>query len=187
MLEGNNIQQIRSPPCPALYALVAGPALLKESRGSGHAWRARHRALPRRRCIEKKTADGREAWAENNLVAARRARDEKGIPRCGRYLRRRPRSLHESRPRRPGRRCNGYVTNDATVEALIQAGAEPGRSRRRYRRAFRHDGPPHRAPFAIALDEERIHQYRAFLSYAAKYASRLSTAPSAMRSARAGF
>ena len=64
----------------------------------------------------------------------------------------------------------GYVVNDETVEALVQAGAVARRRRRRRRRAQRHDGRPHRrdprrAREATATSHTRI------LAYSAKYAS----------------
>ena len=39
---------------------------------------------------------------------------------------------------------SGYVVNDETVDALVQAGAVACARRRRHRRAQRHDGRPHR-------------------------------------------
>jgi porphobilinogen synthase len=38
----------------------------------------------------------------------------------------------------------GYILNDETVAVLVQQALDPGRGRRRHRRAQRHDGRPHR-------------------------------------------
>ena len=64
----------------------------------------------------------------------------------------------------------GYVLNDETVEALVQAGAVARRRRRRHRRAQRHDGRPHRRD-PRARWKRRAHIHTRILAYSAKYAS----------------